>query len=49
MFTLYSGNNKKWGEMTVEERKICLVILGIIILGIIGYEIYYYLKGKYKD
>lgn len=48
MYTLYGGNNKTWGEMTSEERKICLIVVGIIIIGLIGYGIYYYFKNRKK-
>lgn len=48
MYTLYGGNNKTWGEMTSEERKICLIVVGVVIIGLIGYGIYYYLKNRKK-
>ncbi len=48
MFYLHSGNNKTWGEMTPEERKICLIFIGIVLIGLIGYGIYYYFKNRKK-
>lgn len=50
MFTLYGGNGKPIWEMTPEERKTTLIIMGIMLLGIIIYGIYYFLKKrKEKD
>lgn len=49
MSMLY-GNGKTWSEMTPEERKTTLIIMGIMLLGIIIYGIYYFLKKrKEKD
>lgn len=45
MFSLY-GSNVTWTEMTPEERKVCLIIIGIMLIALIGYGIYYYLKNK---
>lgn len=47
MSILY-GNGKTWAEMTPTEQKVCLVVVGMIIVGFIGYGIYYYFKKK-KD
>lgn len=46
MFTLYGGNTMTWTDMTPEERKVFFIITGIIILGLICYGIYYYLKKR---
>lgn len=48
MFTLYGGNGKTWAEMTPEEQKICLIVVGIMALALIIYGIYYFFKNK-KD
>ncbi len=48
MFTLYSGNGKTWAEMTPQEQKISLIVIGIMLLGIIAYGIYYFFKNR-KD
>lgn len=48
MFTLYGSNYKSWGEMTPEERKIFLMIIGVMILGLACYEIYDYFKNNKK-
>lgn len=48
MFTLYGSNNKTWVDMTSEERKVFLIIIGIMILGLVCYGIYYYFKNKNK-
>lgn len=48
MFYLHSVNNKTWGEMTPEERKVFFIFVGIIIVGLIGYGIYYYFKNRKK-
>lgn len=48
MFTLYGGNGKTWAEMTPEEQKICLMVVGIMFLGLAIYGIYYFFKNK-KD
>lgn len=45
LLTFY-GNNKTWIDMTPEERKIVLIVLGIFILLGACYGIYYYLKNK---
>ncbi len=47
MSMLYN-NGKTWSEMTPEEQKICLIIVGIMVLGLIIYGIYYFFKSK-KD
>lgn len=46
MFTLHGGNGKTWAEMTPQEQKISLVVMGIMILGIIAYGIYYFFKNR---
>lgn len=46
--SLYSNNGKTWGEMTEEERTICLVVIGVMVLVLIGYGIYYYFKNRKK-
>ena len=48
MFTLYSGNSKTWAEMTPQEQKITLIVIGIMLLGLIIYGIYYFFKSR-KD
>lgn len=48
MFTLYGSNTRTWAEMTQEERKVFLIIMGIIILGLACYGIYYYFKNNNK-
>lgn len=48
MFTLYGSNTKTWSDMAPEERKAFLIIIGIIILGVICYGIYYYFTHKKK-
>ena len=36
--------------MTPEEQKVCLIILGIMVLALVIYGIYYFLKNrKEKD
>lgn len=46
MFTLYGGNGKTWGEMTIDEQRICLIVVGIMLLGLAIYGIYYFFKNK---
>lgn len=48
MYFLHGGNGKTWAEMTPEEQKTFLIIMGIIAVGLIAYGIYYYFKNK-KD
>ncbi len=48
MFSIYGGNGKTWVEMTPEEQKVCLIIVGIMALAVIIYGIYYFFKSK-KD
>lgn len=48
MFTLYGGNSKTWTQMTPQEQKISLIIVGIIFIGIIVYGIYCFFKNR-KD
>ena len=45
MFTLYGGNGKTWAEMTPEEQKICLIVVGIMLLGFAIHGIYYFFKN----
>ena len=45
MYSLY-GSGKTWAEMTPEEQKICLIVMGIIVLGLVAYGIYYLFKKK---
>lgn len=47
MFSLY-GNGKTWAEMTPQEQKACLIVVGILVIGLAVYGIYYYIKKK-KD
>lgn len=47
MSMLYN-NGKTWYEMTPEEQKVCLIIVGIIALALVIYGIYYFFKNK-KD
>lgn len=42
------GNSKSWSEMTPQEQKACLIVVGIMLLGIIIYGIYYFFKNR-KD
>lgn len=42
------GNGKTWAEMTTEEQKVCLIVVGIMIIGLIAFGIYCYFKDK-KD
>lgn len=46
MFTLYGVNNKTWGEMIPEERKVVLIVIGIIVIGLACYGIYYFFKNR---
>lgn len=48
MFTLYGGNGKTWAETSPQEQKISLIVIGIMLLGIIAYGIYYFFKNR-KD
>ena len=47
MSMLY-GNGKTWFEMTPEEQKISLIVMGIMALALIVYGIYYLFKNR-KD
>lgn len=47
MSMLYN-NGKTWSEMTPEEQKVYLIIVGIIALALVIYGIYYFFKNK-KD
>lgn len=49
MFTMYGGNGKTWAEMTPEEQKVCLIMVGIIALGLVAYGIYYFLKNRKNE
>lgn len=46
--SLLHGNGKTWSEMTSEEQKVCLIIIGIMALALVIYGIYYFFKNK-KD
>lgn len=46
MISLYDTNNRTWAEMTPAERKICLIIVGIMLIALIGCGIYEYFKNK---
>ena len=48
MFPLYGGSGKTWAEMSPQEQKISLIVMGIMLLGIIAYGIYYFFKNR-KD
>lgn len=48
MMSLYGTTGKTWSEMTSEEQKAFLIIMGIIIVGLITYGIYYFFKNKQK-
>lgn len=48
MMTLYGGTGKTWAEMTPEEQKVSLIVMGIMVLGIIAYGIYYFFKNRKK-
>lgn len=45
MFSLY-GSNITWTEMTPVERKVFLIIIGIMLIALIGCGIYEYFKNK---
>lgn len=45
MFSLY-GSNITWAEMTPAERKVFLIIMGIMLVALIGCGIYEYFKNK---
>lgn len=48
--SLLHGNGKTWAEMTPEEQKVCLIVVGIMALAVIVYGIYYFIKKrKEKD
>lgn len=47
MLSMY-GNGKTWAEMTPEEQKMCLIVIGIMVLGLVVYGIYYFFKNR-KD
>ena len=50
MFTMYGGNGKTIWEMTPEERKTTLIVMGIMILIVAVIGIYYFFKNrKEKD
>ena len=44
MSMLYNG--KTWYEMTQEEQKVYLIIVGIMVLALIIYGIYYFFKNR---
>lgn len=46
MMSLYGTTGKTWSEMTSEEQKAFLIIMGIIIVGLIAYGMYYFFKNK---
>ncbi len=48
MYSSLYGNGKSWAKMTPEEQKACLIFVGILVIGLIAYGIYYYIKKK-KD
>lgn len=48
MFTLYGGSGKGWSEMTPTEQKVCLIIVGVLVLGLIAYGIYNFFKNRKK-
>ncbi len=48
MFTLHGGSGKTWAEMTPEEQKISLIVMGIMLLILVVCVLIYYFKGK-KD
>lgn len=45
MSMLYN-NGKTWSEMTPEEQKVCLIVVGIMVLALVIYGIYYFFKSK---
>lgn len=47
--TSLSSNGKSWAEMTQVEKNTLFIVLGIIVIGAIGYGIYYYFKNRKKD
>lgn len=44
MSMLYNG--KIWYEMTPEEQKVYLIIVGIMVLALFIYGIYYFFKNR---
>lgn len=46
MFLSLHGNGKTWAEMTPGEQKACLIVIGILVIGLAVYGIYYYFKKK---
>lgn len=48
MYSSLYGNGKSWAEMTPQEQKACLIFVGIVVIGLAVYGIYYYIKKK-KD
>lgn len=46
MMSLYGTTGKTWSKMTSEEQKAFLIIMGIIIVGLIAYGMYYFFKNK---
>ncbi len=46
MLTLYDGNSKTWSEMTPQEQKISLIVIGIMLLVIVALGIYYFFKNR---
>lgn len=47
MSMLYNNGKTIW-EMTPEEQKVSLIVMGIMVLPVIVYGIYYFIK-KRKD
>ena len=46
MFMLYGKNDKTLSKMTSQEQKISLIVIGIMLLGVIAYGIYYFFKNR---
>lgn len=44
--SILHGNGKTWAEMTPQEQKACLIFVGIVVIGLAVYGIYYYFKNK---
>lgn len=35
-----------WAEMSPEEQKICLIFVGILVIGLTVYGVFHYFKDK---
>lgn len=46
MYSSLYGNGKTWAEMIPIEQKVSLIFVGIVVIGLAVYGIYYYFKKK---